>query len=169
MSRFISKERLQELVGGDITSIGGDFIATNDSEIQTGPVNKPFNDDSEYEKGMPTTTDKVFGHYRQNIPWFAVYSFGGSNTGGLALNYGSINRIGLNENKTIIKKKTVEEKIEDLVKRSKTSDVTDKNYNPKVAKLIDTINDVDLTDAQLDDLSKAILHKKNNSKPIKNL
>jgi predicted MPP superfamily phosphohydrolase len=66
-------------------------------------------------------------------------------------------------------KKTVEEKIGDLVKRSKTSDVTDKNYNPKVAKLIDTINDVDLSDAQLEELSKAILDKKNNAKPIKNL
>jgi hypothetical protein len=169
MSRFISKERLQELVGGDITSIGGDFIATNDSQIQTGPVKKPYNDDSEYEKGMSTTTDKVFGRYRQDIPWFAVYSFGGSNTGGLALNYGSISKIGFNENTTVIKKKTVEEKIDDLVKRSKTSDVTDKNYNPKVAKLIDTISDVDLTDAQLEELSKAILDKKNNIKPIKNL
>jgi hypothetical protein len=35
--------------------------------------------------------------------------------------------------------------------------------------LIDTINDVDLTDAQLEELSKAILDKKNNAKPIKNL
>jgi hypothetical protein len=24
---------------------------------------------------------KFFGNYRQNIPWFAVYSFGGSRSG----------------------------------------------------------------------------------------
>ena len=37
---------------------------------------------------------------------------------------------------------------------------TEKNYNPKVAKLINTINDVELTDAQLEELSKAIISKK---------
>ena len=34
--------------------------------------------------------------------------------------------------------KAVEEKIEDLVKKSKDSDVTGKDYNPKVSKIIDT-------------------------------
>lgn len=166
MNRFISKKHLEELVGGDATALGNDRNPTNDSEIETGPVQKPFNDNSEYQKGMPPTTDKVFGRYRQDIPWFAVYSFGGSNTG-LPVNYGNF---GLSETtNTIIKKKTVEEKIDDLVKRSKSSEVTDKNYNPKISKLIDTINDVDLTDAQLEELSKAILNKKNSEKSVKNL
>lgn len=166
MNRFMTKKRLAELVGGDMTSNGGDRNATNDSEIETGPVQKPYNDDSDYEKGMPPTSDKVFGRYRQNIPWFAVYSFGGTRNG-LSGNY---NSLGLNENKkTVVKKKTVEEKIDDLVKRSKTSDVTDKNFNPKIAKLIDSIADEDLTDSQLDDLSKAIIDKKNNHSSVKNL
>ena len=160
------KKQLDELVGGDVFAGGNDRNVTNNSEIETGPVEKPYNDDSDYEKAMSTTTDKVFARYRQNIPWFAVYSFGGSRTGGLPINYGLNEK---EEKRTIIKKKTVEEKIEDLVKKSKNSDVTDKNYNPKVSKLIDTINDVDLTDSQLEELSKAILNKKNNPNKTKNL
>jgi len=155
------KKQFTESVGGDIFSDGSDRNVTNNSEIETGPVEKPYNDNSDYEKGRATTTDKVFGRYRQNIPWFAVYSFGGSRTGGVAVNYG----LREYDVKTIVKKKTVEEKIEDLVKKSKTSDVTDKNYNPKLAKMIDTINDIDLTDTQIEDVKKALDSKKNENKP----
>lgn len=155
------KKQFEESVGGDIFSDGSDRNVTSNSEIETGPVQKPYNDDSDYEKGMSTTTDKVFARYRQNIPWFAVYSFGGSRSGGLPINYG----LNEDEKNTIIKKKAVEEKIEDLVKKSKISDVTDKNYNPKLAKMIDTINDVDLTDTQIEDLKKALDAKKNEKKP----
>jgi|APIni6443716594_1056825.scaffolds.fasta_scaffold957903_1 hypothetical protein len=152
------KKQLDESVGGDIFADGSDRNVTNNSEIETGPVEKPYNDNSDYEKGMATTTDKVFGRYRQNIPWFAVYSFGGFRGSGLPISEDD-------KKKTIIKKKAVEEKIEDLVKKSKNSDVTDKNYNPKLAKMIDTINDVDLTDAQIEDLKKALEAKKNENKP----
>jgi hypothetical protein len=163
MATFKKKD-LNELVGGDFSSAGGDRNVTNNSEIETGPVQKPYNDTSDYEKGTPTTSDKVFGRYRQNIPWFAVYSFGGTRTGrGLAT------QVGVGENKTVMKKNAVEEKIEDLVKKSKDSDVTEKGYNPKVSKLIDTIEDCDLTDQQLDALSKAILNKKNNQSSTKKL
>jgi hypothetical protein len=158
------KKTLKELVGGDIFADGNDRNVVSNSEIETGPVDKPFNDDSEYEKGQATTTDKVFGRYRQNIPWFAVYSFGGTRAGGSVT-------VNIPEGKnTIIKKKHVEEKIEDLVKKNKNNyEVTDKNYNKKVADLIDTIDDVDLTDAQLEELTKAIMAKKNNTNKTKNL
>lgn len=156
------KKDLNELVGGDVFAGGGDRNAVSDSEIETGPVEKPYNDDSDYEKGVSTTTDRVFGRYRQNIPWFAVYSYGG---GRVSRGLGA--QIGLNEKKsTIIKKKTVEEKIEDLVKKTKDTGITEKGYNPKVDKLMDTIKDCDLTDKQLDDLAKAILDKKNDTKNI---
>jgi hypothetical protein len=159
------KKQLDELVGGDFTSSGGDRNVSNDSEIETGPYDKSYDDDSYYEKNVSTTTDKVFGRYRQNIPWFAVYSFGGSRTGGITINY------GLNEeNKNlVIKKKTVEEKIEDLVKRSKSSDVNSKDYNPKVEKVLDEISDLDLSEKQIEELLKALEDKKNNPKTNKNL
>ena len=152
------KKQLDESVGGDIFADGSDRNVTGDSEIETGPVQKPYDDNSDYEKGMATTTDKVFGRYRQDIPWFAVYGFGGFRGSGLPISEDD-------KKTTIIKKKAVEEKIEDLVKKSKNSDVTDKNYNPKLAKMIDTINDVDLTDAQIEDLKKALEAKKNENKP----
>lgn len=158
MKRIIDKKQLDELVGGDIFSDGGDRNQIKDKEIETGPVDKPFNDYSDYQKGKSTTTDKVFSRYRQNIPWFAVYSFGGSTTGGLPMYYGQISK--LSEDKKNISKKEVEEIIEDLVKKKKTNDVTDKNYNPKIAKLVDTITDSDLTDDQLEQLKKAIEAKK---------
>ena len=162
MSTFKKKD-LYELVGGDFTSDGGDRNVTNNSEIETGPVQKPFNDDSDYEKGVSTTTDKVFGRYRQNIPWFAVYSFGARRSGP------NLTEDENPEKSIVIKKKTVEEKIEDLVKKSKDSDLNGKDYNPKVSKLIDTINDCDLNDKQLEDLSNAILAKKNSPNKTKNL
>lgn len=158
MKRIIDKKQLDELVGGDIFSDGGDRNQVKDKEIETGPVDKPFNDYSDYQKGKSTTTDKVFSRYRQNIPWFAVYSFGGSTTGGLPMYYGQISK--LSEDKKNMSKNEVEEIIEDLVKKKKTNDVTDKNYNPKVAKLVDTITDSDLTDDQLEQLKKAIEAKK---------
>jgi hypothetical protein len=154
------KKDLQELVGGDISSSGSDRNVTSDSEIETGPVQKPYTDNSDYEKGTSTTTDRVFSRYRQDIPWFAVYSFGNRSGRGLG---------GINETSTIVKKKNVEEKIEDLVKKSKSSDVTEKDYNPKLSKLIDTIKDCDLTNKQLEDLAKAIYDKKTNTNNIKKL
>ena len=111
---------------------------------------------------MSTTTDRVTGRYRQNIPWFVVYSYRGTRPG-----------MGINEKEetptTTIKKKNVEEKIEDLVKKTKDADVTEKGYNPKVSKLIDSIKDGDLSEKQLDDLEKAILDKKNKEDKQKNL
>jgi hypothetical protein len=164
MATFKKKD-LQELVGGDFTSAGGDRNVTNNSEIETGPVQKDFKDDSSFEKGVSTTTDKVFGRYRQNIPWFAVYSFGGSRTGGLPVNYG-INE----ENKnTIITKKSVEEKIEDLVKKSKSSDINSKDYNPKIEKVLDEISDLDLSEKQIEELLKALEYKKNNPSKTRNI
>lgn len=159
---IIENQQLDELVGGDISSGGGDRNVVSNSEIETGPVQKPFNDDSDYEKGMSTTTDRVTGRYRQNIPWFAIYSYGGSRSGrGFS--------IPIQEVKSVITKKAVEEKIDDLVKKSKNTDVTDKNFNSKVSKVLDIINDTDLTDTQLDNIANAILAKKDNPSTTKKL
>ena len=142
----ITKKQLDELVAGDIYSNGGDRNVTSNSEIETGPVQKPFDDYSDYKKGQSTTGDKVFGRYRQNIPWFAVYSYGGRRSQGGIVTFES-------ETST---KQSVEE---DLVKRKKDNEVTSKDYNPKIEKLIDTISDSDLTEKQLEDLKKAISAK----------
>jgi hypothetical protein len=157
MATFKKKE-LSELVGGDIFSNGNDRNAVSNREIETGPVDKPFNDTSDYEKGVSTTTDRRDGKYRQNIPWFAVYSFGGPQR-----------NINLNEKKTLVTKNSVEEKIEDLVKKSKDNDVTEKGYNPKIYKLIDSIKDGELSEKQLSDLKKAIEEKEKEENKTKTL
>lgn len=164
--RTFDKKQIEELVGGDMDSIGSDRNAVNNSEIETGPYDKSYNDDSYYEKNVSTTTDKVFGRYRQNIPWFAVYSFGGSRTGGLTISYGQFNESQKNK---VIKKKNVEDLIEDLVKKGKDSDVKPKNYNPDIEKIMDKINDLELTEKQIEELMKAIEVKKNKTQTKKKL
>jgi hypothetical protein len=148
--KTLKKKDLTELVGGDMYSDGSDKNIVGDTEIQTGPVTVSYDNSSDYQRGIPPTSDKVFSRYRQDIPWFAVYSYGGNDSTGMIRTF---------ESKTVTKK-FVEEKVEDLVKKSKVSDVTDKNHNPKVAKLIDTIENAELTDKQLEDLKKAIENKK---------
>jgi hypothetical protein len=160
----ITKKQLDELVGGDFTSSGSDINIIGNREIQTGPIEKPYNDDSTYEKGVSTFTDVVFGRYRQNIPWFAVYSFGGIRTGGITLNY------GLFENKkNILTKENIEELIEDLVKRKMPKDEIEKDYNPDVEKVLDKITDLELSEKQIEELLKALEEKKNNPSKTKNI
>ena len=151
MSVFKKKD-LVEMVGGDISAGGSDRNPVNNSEIETGPVEKPYNDNSDYEKGGPPTSDRVFGRYRQNIPWFAVYSYRSSSGRGLPIS---------ESNGVVLTKEEIEKKIkEDLVKKSsKDRDVIDKNYDGKTEKIIDTINDVDLSDEQLEKIKKAVLSK----------
>jgi len=150
---IIKKHELEELVGGDGEVISGDRNVTSNSEIETGPVQKPWNDNSDYEKGMSTTTDRAT-RYRQNIPWFAVYSYRSSSGRGLPINE-------TNKNKKVKKKSQIEEEImEDLVKKSKKDhDMIEKNFDAKVEKMVDTIEDIDLSKEQLDKIKTAIMNK----------
>ena len=66
-------------------------------------------------------------------------------------------------------KKAVEEKIEDLVKKSKSSDINSKDYNPKVEKVLDEISELDLSEKQIEELLKALEDKKNNPSKTKNI
>ena len=148
----IKDKKIDEFVDSEGGIIGGDRNTTNDSEIETGPPQKTWDDDSEYEKGMSTTTDRAT-RYRQNIPWFAVYSYRSASGRGMPVN----------ERKKVLTKKEIEEEIkEDLVKKSKLDkEVWDKNYDSKTEKVIDTINDGELTDEQLEKIKKAVLDKIN--------
>jgi hypothetical protein len=153
---IIKKHELEELVGSDGEVIGGDRNVTSNSEIETGPVQKPWNDNSDYEKGMSTTTDRAT-RYRQNIPWFAVYSYRSSSGRGLPINE-------TNKTKKVKKKSQIEEEImEDLVKKSKKdNDMIEKNFDTKVEKMVDTIEDIDLSKEQLNKIKTAIIKKLKN-------
>ena len=132
-------KKINELVGGDIYSDSGDKPFNGDSEVETGPVQKAYNDDSEYEKGQSTTTDRVFARYAQDIPWFAVYSYGGTRS-----NVGPITF----ENK-VIKKKNVEETIDKIVKKKSQSDIASSDENKKFNKLLELLDDIELNDEQI--------------------
>lgn len=140
--------KIDEFVDSEGGMIGGDRNVTSNSEIETGPVQKPFNDDSDYEKGVSTTTDRA-ARYKQDIPWFAVYS------------YNDTSSRGVSESKKVITKQQLEEEIkEDLVKKSKSDgDVFDKNHDIKIDKVVDLINDTELNDNQLNRLKQAVLNK----------
>lgn len=168
------KNKLKELVDSEGNPIGGDRNVVSDKEIETGPVDKPWNDDSDYEKGVPTTTDRAT-RYRQNIPWFAVYSYRSSTGRGMPINEkektpiphdseddkSDVHPTGSSDWRKIKTKKQLEEEImEDLVKKSKKDrDVFDKDYDTKTERIIDAISDNDLNDNQLERIKKAVLDK----------
>lgn len=82
---------INELVNSDGSAIEGDRNVTNNSEIETGPIQKPFNDNSDYEKGMSTTTDRA-SRYRQPNNWSKYF-------GGTAYSHGVRNSSTLYEDK----------------------------------------------------------------------
>jgi predicted DNA binding protein len=150
------KTDLEEFVDSEGGIIGGDRNVTSNSEIETGPVQKPANDDSDYEKGISTTTDRA-SRYKQSIPWFATYSSRGSGSRGQVV-------------REVLTKKQVEEKINDLVKKNKyDNEIADKNFNSKVSKVVDIIVDTDLTEEQMEEIAKALEAKKANPSKTKNL
>ena len=148
-------DKINELVGGDMFAGGNDRNPTNNSEIETGPVVKTYDDDSDYEKGQATTSDRVFGRYRQNIPWFAVYTFGGNRTG--------LPVFGLSEDNKKLTKQNIEEIIEDLVKKGKDNDISDKTKD-NFKDLLKTIEKMDLTKKQVEDLLDKLKDKKSDNK-----
>lgn len=68
---------VNEFINGDGAIISGDRNVTSNSEIETGPIAPAANDDSGYEKGISTTTDRA-SRYRQPRGWVGVYGVGGS-------------------------------------------------------------------------------------------
>jgi hypothetical protein len=140
------KTELDEFVDANGGIISGDRNVTSNSEIETGPVQKPWNDDSDYEKGVSTTTDRA-SLYRQSIPWFAVYSYRGQSGRGLPVN----------ETKKKITKKELEEEI---VKRAKKDrELFEKDFDGKIEKIVDMIDDGEFSQNQLEKIKKTVLNK----------
>lgn len=69
--------KLDELIDMNGSAIEGDFNPSY-ADIQTGPVAKSYNDNSDYVKGIATTTDKI-ARYAQPRSWWALYyGYGGT-------------------------------------------------------------------------------------------
>jgi hypothetical protein len=131
--------KLDELIDMDGTSIEGDFTPSY-GDIQTGPVAKSYNDNSDYKKGISTTSDKM-ARYAQPRSWWALYyGYGGTpySHGNRAVSEGEMLEalVDKKENKDFVDKgndsdiKDKLDKIEDLIKNSSLSDIAkDKMLN----------------------------------------
>jgi hypothetical protein len=122
--------KLDELIDMNGSAIEGDLNPSY-KDIQTGPVAKSFNDNSDYVKGLATTTDKI-AKYAQPRSWWALYyGYGGTpySHGNKPISEGDVAEALVNkkESKEIVEKSRdldLEEKlkkIEDLVNKSDLS------------------------------------------------
>ena len=114
---FISK--INELVDAEGAPIQGDRNVTNNSEIETGPVQPSFDDNSDYEKGVATTTDRA-ARYKQPINWLTGLGYGGS-----AYSHGIRTSLSITEDSSAKIKKMIKEF---LKQKSNDNDVV-KKYN----------------------------------------
>lgn len=138
-----NKLNLDELIDPNGSAIEGDFNPSF-KDIQTGPVAKSFNDDSDYTKGISTTTDKITRYAQPRSWWALYYGYGGTpyshGNKPISENELSEDLVKKNETKDIVNKTDdmeLEEKlkrIEDLVKKSNLP-AKDKE------KMLDIIND----------------------------
>ena len=110
------QKTITELVTSDGSPIEGDRNVTNNSEIETGPVQAPFNDDSDYEKGTPTTTNRA-SRYKQPNNWNKY--FGGTTYSHGVRDLGSI----------------TEDKVSEEFLNSKSNDNEVLNKNNNIADL----------------------------------
>ncbi len=135
--------KLDELIDMNGSAIEGDFNPSY-KDIQTGPVAKAFNDNSDYVKGIATTTDKMATYAQPRSWWALYYGYGGTpySHGNKPISEAEMTEalVDKKESEDIVEKGKdldLEDKlkrIEDLVKKSSLS-VKDKE------KMLDIIND----------------------------
>lgn len=122
---------IDELVDLDGSSISGDF-KSNGIEIETGPINKTY-DDSTYKKGISTTTDK-WSQYAQPRSWWALY-YG---YGGTPYSHG---KRPISENDETVLEKFLKKRTENEISKARDKSVLD-----KLNKIKNILNKKDLSD-----------------------
>jgi hypothetical protein len=138
-----NETKLDELIDMDGSPIEGDFTPSY-GDIQTGPVAKSYDDNSDYEKGVSTTSDKM-ARYAQPRSWWALYyGYGGTpySHGNRAVSEGEMSEalVDKKENKDFVDKnndsdiKDKLDRIEDLIKNSNLP-------NSAKDKMLNIIND----------------------------
>lgn len=163
------RDNLEELVNLDGGEIEGDYTQTNDSQIQTGPVNKPFNDISDFIKGLPTTTNKL-AQYVNPRNWWTLYLKGFGGRTGAGRVFEDSEHVEMNEEATEAIKKLVRELLNkrnldlDLVDRVGSSDINQtpnlSTLNPEVSSsvndLVTKLNSGDISSSDRDMIIKFI-------------
>ena len=145
------KHNIDEFIDLAGSHIEGHKNYNYDSEIETGPLSPPESDDSTYEKGMSTTTDK-FSKYVNPMNWWAMlYSFGGT-----PYSHGSSHTI-VAETMELSEAAKVEmkRKIEELLKnRSEERGLVSKTEDGEMQEPLDAA-----TEAKMRDFANAIQTK----------
>jgi hypothetical protein len=114
--------KLDELIDMDGSPVEGDFTPSY-HDIQTGPVAKSYNDNSDYEKGMATTTDKM-ATYRNGSWWSFYFGYGGT-----PYSHGS---------RPVLEN----EVLEALVDKSENKDIVNKDGDSDIKNKLDKIEDL---------------------------
>lgn len=140
---MVDSNIIKELVGGDIESDGNDRNPVSNSEIETGPVDKSFDDTSDYGKGVSTTTDRA-SRYRQDLPWFVGYGQ-------------TIPRRTIRETKEVLTKTELEEKI--ISKSEKNNDLFDKDFDKSLNDITNKLENSNFTEKQLESVKEILLKK----------
>ena len=138
--------KLDELIDMNGSAIEGDFNPSY-KDIQTGPVAKSFNDNSDYVKGLPTTTDKI-SRYAQPRSWWALY-YG---YGGTPYSHGNRPISEADVAEALVDKKESKE----IVEKSKDLDLEE-----KLKKIEDLVNKSDLSPKDKEKMLNIIKDSKN--------
>ena len=138
--------KLDELIDMNGSAIEGDFNPSY-KDIQTGPVAKSFNDNSDYVKGLPTTTDKM-SKYAQPRSWWALY-YG---YGGTPYSHGNRPISEADVAEALVDKKESKE----IVEKSKDLDLEE-----KLKKIQDLVNKSDLSAKDKEKMLNIIKDSKN--------
>jgi hypothetical protein len=138
--------KLDELIDMNGSAIEGDLNPSY-KDIQTGPVAKSFNDNSDYVKGLATTTDKM-SKYAQPRSWWALY-YG---YGGTPYSHGNRPISEADVAEALVDKKESKE----IVEKSKDLDLEE-----KLKKIQDLVNKSDLSAKDKEKMLNIIKDSKN--------
>jgi hypothetical protein len=138
--------KLDELIDMNGSAIEGDLNPSY-KDIQTGPVAKSFNDNSDYVKGLPTTTDKM-SKYAQPRSWWALY-YG---YGGTPYSHGNRPISEAEMSEALVDKK----ESKDIVEKSKDLDLEE-----KLKRIEDLVNKSDLSAKDKEKMLDIIKDSKN--------
>jgi hypothetical protein len=133
-----NNSQLDELVDATGSPIEGDFNPSY-KDIQTGPYPKTYDDQSDYVKGISTTTDDMANYRQPNSWWTMFYGYGGTNyshgrRGSIAETELSEELVVKNGDFEIVEKKEDElvkrfEKIRDIISKSDLDTETKNKIN----------------------------------------
>lgn len=143
--------KLDELVDVNGGEISGDY-KPGYKQIQTGPVPKSFDDTSDYEKGVSTTTDDWVQYANPRSWWSLYYGYGGT-----PYSHG--------KRPIAETKKKIKDMLENIVDKQDSEDFVEKSENKEITDTLKRISDLvkkskDLTKSEKEQIINIIKDSK---------